>query len=169
MNRVRFALKRPKVDTEQNVMLLYTIHGKQVKLYTDVKVKPSNWNKSRQRVKSSAVGAFVSNQRLDKITAAVMQTVYRLNEDGSPLTKEAIQEAIGKKPEPISTVPQLFDLMQAWVDEDQDRRQPGTIKNYQMLVNRLRACLKSIYWSRASINRIIATRINASLVSGIAS
>lgn len=137
MARVRFYLKRPKAETPQSLFALYHVSGQQVKIYLPISVKPTDWSKKAQRVKSSAFNAVLVNDRLSEIQREIEKTAFRLDQAGE-LTPEALRaELAGGDVSPTAESRSALDQVDAWIDEAGTTRRPRTVKIYATMQNHL--------------------------------
>ena len=90
-------VKKNKNDLIGNLRLDCSINGIRFRKYLNIQVKESNWNKNKERIKSSYSNAFEINKRLDYIQNTINKIYYDLINNEIPITKSELSEKYDEK------------------------------------------------------------------------
>ncbi len=130
MAQVAFYIKRPNAKTPQRIFAIYHVHGKQVKIYTVISVRPQDWSVKAQRMKASALHAAPINDKLSEFRRLIEETAYRLQLNGE-LTGERLKAAIEHDTGTMTTARKsILDLIDEWIAAAKRKHRNQTIKNY---------------------------------------
>ena len=137
MNKISFYLKRPTSDSPQTVFLYSRLNGRQLKLYTNIKVHPKNWMMKRQRVKSSVNNAVLFNDHLDRITTQVTKIILDIENKNIPATPERVKDKLKSLRSP-NTAKTVFEYWEDWLSASEEIKAAGTIKGYRSILHHIK-------------------------------
>ena len=142
MPNVKFKLREPN-STDVTVIQLQFIYNNDTRLIyqTGLKVRPNQWNTSKQRVKE--LRTFPSypeyNQYLTDLESKVLSIYQRYRNENKPLTNEIIRAEINQE----YTVPEVeekvtfFKYIDTFIESKKGTVSHGTIVQYIRLKNML--------------------------------
>lgn len=131
---VSYFLREPKGKTETPINIFQRFNNETVKVSTGLKVLPSHWDISRQRVRNvvaatekDLVNDFLANvETRAKRLFVELQTSQTLSK---ATLKAGLEEIVRPKPpEPVSTESALMVFIQKFIDDSPTRPHPKTSK-----------------------------------------
>ena len=143
MNKVTFLLKRTDADTPQAVIAQFRTGNGRLKIYTGVSVHPKNWDKrpNKQRVKPSVTDAFLWNECLDDIAAALKHIAADLVRKRIHPTPELVKaqfDAFYARKKSDTGPLTFLDYFQNWIDQSANSKTPQTLKLHQSVKAKLK-------------------------------
>jgi len=144
MAKVSFFLKRPDATTETSIWLLFQCIDGKLKYYTDISIRPVDWNKKDQVSNKQGV-----NSRVNKVIKAVDAYADKCATSDQEVTKAGLKEMLDrlfeKKNEPTGEQKRenLFDRWRTIVQgmtagivltPKEERYSPGTIRGIKFQV-----------------------------------
>ena len=131
-------VKKNKNDLIGNLRLDCSINGIRFRKYLNIQVKESNWNKNKERIKSSYSNAFEINKRLDYIQNTINKIYYDLINNEIPITKSELSEKYDEKINGISRKDSFYDFCTEYIEVSKNSKTKGTIKGYRSAIKSLK-------------------------------
>lgn len=142
MVSVNYFLKEPKSTKETLIMVFVSFNGSRIKKSIGEKIKGSEWNKSKQRVRGAGSRAefYELNTRLDRIQSEILNQ-YRIKQnDQLAINTESIKKMVDEILHPPSTASENIKLVD-WIKDEINLmridQKKGSIQVYNTLVKHL--------------------------------
>lgn len=120
VNKISFFLARPNGTEPSAIQARMRVGGGQVKIGTGARVRPKQWNRKTQTVKSSAIDAAPINSRLERVRLDLTTVVLGLRNDGIEPTPERVRsryEALTRKDATRGGEKSFLDYLDDWYRE----------------------------------------------------
>lgn len=131
--------KKNKIHTYGNLRLECHTNGIRFRKFLGINISERNWNKNRQRLKSSSSNAFDINKRLVLIISVVNKIYYELINDDIPICTSILNEKFDEKINGLKKRTTFFDYSYEFIENSRNSKTKGTCDGYVHLVN----CLKT--------------------------
>ena len=168
MADIQFFLKNPPKKNGECAVFAYTRLGReQLKIYPGIYVRPTQWSKSKQRVKPSVTNALTYNDLIEQTKADLKRIIADLNRGRIEPTTELVKsryEAMFKKDASRSGKTTVFDYWEEWLTESERTKRKQTLKNYRAILNHIRS-----YCNDKGIHRLTFDRMDKEFVNSLAS
>lgn len=132
--------KITKNEVKETTVILFVRKAKfKIKYRTAVKVKPEQWDGSKQEVKRNKIGYASDNNYLLNIKQLAQELFYENSKAGIPFThavlKNGLDEKLGLLNE--SARNSLYAFIEQYMRESKPQKRAKTIKSYNTTLNRL--------------------------------
>lgn len=133
----RIERKRPE-DTKSNIRLDFTYNGKRFRKFIGIKTSNINWNKKRQRLKSSSSEALMVNKRLHTISEKVLNIYYELLNNNQPISNSILSEKLNESIKGVSSKLSFFEYSEVFLANSEKTKKPSTVDGYRYSIGSLR-------------------------------
>lgn len=97
MASVTFALKEPNAIEDTLIILLFRLNNQQWKFSFNQKINPKYWNAKANKAREVRAFPYAElNTMLSNLKNEILDTCRRLTNDGEPITKTRVKEAIDR-------------------------------------------------------------------------
>src|SRR5690242_2595126 len=110
MAKVNFYLKNKQSKSATLIYLYFSYGGVRLKYSSREKIKPSEWNFNRMRVKKSVGGSSDINNWLDKLESSIKEIYRKSCTNNDPVSKELLREKLDALYNPQNKKPTLFSF-----------------------------------------------------------
>ena len=135
MARYNLYLKNKRTSNKTSILLCISYHSKFCKLYSGLKIKPSNWNDKKQIVKAQSTKSTEINKILNTLLDTAEKTYLSLVNEGVYITNDLIKQRFK-----VNTTPQkkldLFSFFHNHI-ETQKQLAKSTLSDYRQTLNTL--------------------------------
>ena len=111
---------------------------KRINFSTGSSVKPNHWNQELKRVSELNPRQKIINETLDRIEQRLRRILYKLEDDGLPISPEIIKNEYDGKSKSKKS---LFDIFLYYINQHQTRSSKRTLTNYFYTEQRIRQYL----------------------------
>ena len=108
---------------------------KRINFSTGSSVKPNHWNQELKRVSELDPRQKIINENLDRIEQRLRRILYKLEDDGLPISPEIIKNEYDGKSKSKKS---LFDIFLYYINQHQTRSSKRTLTNYFYTEQRIR-------------------------------
>ncbi len=151
MASVTFLLNTGKKDRfgKYPIQMIFTDEGKRARISVGEKIEKKDWNKNKQRVRTSYAGSVEINSRLDFLEQEILR-LYRIDKiDGKSVNlsklKESLFDSINK-----STKSDFFSLYEQFIEESAAQKAKTLLRPIELHLTTLqiiKILLKKNYYS----------------------
>lgn len=138
MPNIIFKLKEPNSDKETLILLQTNINKEKFIYSTGLKLKPSQWNKEKQRVKEHRSFPSYSdfNNELNNLEHSALSIIMQYRNNKKLLTKDLLKKELTGTTEPVAPDPKkitLLDYFDVFLKSKDGKISTGAIGKYKRL------------------------------------